>query len=197
MKTPYDYIIKPIGDRYNNTKKIEDIDLIVNSTIDEKDFKYTNRIGEVIAIPRKGGLLEVGDRVIVHHNTFRKWTNVHGILKDSSNFIKENHFLAGADQIFAFDKGEGWVSVEDYCFVEPDEVERDPNNLYLTAKDVSRTHSANLGRVYITNPILTAQGVSVGDKVFFDEKARYRFDVDGKVLYKMSAKRHVKLVYES
>lgn len=197
MTTPYDYIIKPIGERYNNVKKIEGIDLIVNTTLDETDFKYTNRIGEVIAVPRKGGELKVGDHVIVHHNTFRKWTNVRGTLKDSSNFVKEGHFLVGPEQLFAYDRGEGWVSLEDYCFVEPEEVERDPSNLYLTASQLSKTHSKNFGRVYISNPILEAQGVSVGDRVFFNSTASYRFDVDGKVLYKMSAWRNIKLVYGS
>ena len=78
------YIIKPHGSRYINEKD----GVIINTTNDETDFKYVNRIGEVVMVPRNNyASLEIGDKVIVHHNTFRKWFNVRGLLKDSSNFV--------------------------------------------------------------------------------------------------------------
>lgn len=191
MKTPYLYLIEPEGDRYNNVKQIEGKELIMNTTMDETDFKYTNRIGKIIGTPRRGGILEEGDRVIVHHNTFRKWFNVRGKLKDSSNYIKDGAFYAGTDQIFAYDRGDGWVTLEDYCFIEPlIDREKDLSNLYIRAG----AWSTEYGKVHITNPILSEQGVEIGDTVFFDKRAAYRFDIDGKILYKMSAARNVKLV---
>ena len=33
MKSVYDFIVKPVGERYANTKKIGDTDLIVNTKI--------------------------------------------------------------------------------------------------------------------------------------------------------------------
>ena len=33
MKSLYDFIIQPIGQRYNNTKKIDDKELILNTEV--------------------------------------------------------------------------------------------------------------------------------------------------------------------
>ena len=185
MKTTYQYLIEPVGERYNNAKQIEGKEIIINTTMDETDFKYTNRIGKVVGLPAYDGPLQEGDRVIVHHNTFRKWFNVRGRMKDSSNFIRNGWFYAGLDQVFAYDRGDGWVTVQDYCFVEPEE---DMNWMD------TRVLSKSFGKVAITNPILEAQGVTVGDRVFFNEQAAYKFVIDGRTLYKMSAFRNVKVV---
>ena len=190
MQTPYQYLVEPIGERYNNVKKSKDTELIINTTRDETDFKYTNRLGRVVGIPRRPGLLERGDEVIVHHNTFRKWFNVRGKLKDSANFVKEGNFYVGDEQIFAFRRGDGeWQCIEDYCFIEPNTGEF---GLYHT--DDKDGYSVTRGKVYLNNPILESQGVSVGDEVVFNKSAAYRFDLFGKVLYKMSAIRNVKLI---
>lgn len=180
------YLVTPDGERYNNVKKIEGKEIIVNTTMDETDFKHTNRVGIVTGCPRREGILKEGDKVIVHHNSFRKWYNVKGNLKDSANFIKEGTFSIGVDQIFAYDRGDGWVSLEDFCFIKP--IDKDTDFLYDTDK-----YQAKMGIVKITNPILEEQGVSVGDKIFFGGQAEYRFDIDGETLWKMSAWRNVKL----
>lgn len=187
--TPYSYLITPEGDRYNNAKQIEGKKIIVNTTMDETDYKYTNRIGKVIGVPRREGPLEVGDRVIVHHNTFRQWFNVRGNLKESANHIKGDVFYVGPDQLFAYDRGDGWVCLEDYCFIRPIEEEND--GIILS------TEGQRIGEVAISNPILEAQGVKVGDKIAFTGNAKYVFEIDGEVLWKMSAKRNVSIVYET
>ena len=189
MKALYEYLIKPVGERYNNVKQIGGKDVIVNTTMDETDFKYTNRIAEVIAVPKNRGELQVGDKIIVHHNTFRKWFNVRGHLKDSSNFVKEGCFYADLDMIFAYDRGDGWKSLADYCFVEPTEMELNDYGMALNTKVTSVTQ----GKVYITNPILERQGVEVGDQVVFNKSAAYKFQIDGKLLYKMSAWRNIRV----
>lgn len=186
MKTPYLYLIEPEGDRYNNTKIIEGKEIILNTTMDETDFKYTNRIARVIGTPKREGVLKEGDRVIVHHNTFRKWFNVKGRLKDSSNFIKEGAFYAGLDQIFAYDRGDGWTTLEDYCFVKP--IEKESGFTYNVENWIQ-----DRGIVAISNPILEKQGIGVGDEIFFVGPARYRFDIEGETYWKMSAYANVKL----
>lgn len=186
MKSPYLYLVEPDGKRYNNTREIEGNELIVNTTMDETDYKHTNRIGKVIGCPRKKGVLEEGDKIIVHHNAFRKWYNVKGMLKDSANFIKKGVFSIGPDQIFAYDRGDGWVALQDFCFIKP--IEKDTDFLYDTDK-----YQQKEGIVKITNPILTEQGVNVGDRIFFVGEAEYRFDIDGETLWKMSAWRNVKI----
>lgn len=179
MTTLYEYIIKPHGERYNSVKQIEGKELILNTRIDEGDFKFTNRIGEVVGVPKKEGVLKKGDLVIVHHNTFRRWYNVRKKLKDSSNLIKDGLFSADLDMIFAYNRGEGWVVLEDYVFIKPIEKKSDWTK---------QLYEPFVGTVKFNNPLLEMQGVEVGDKVTFEHNCEYKFNIDDEVLYKMSVK---------
>ena len=80
MKSVYNFVVKPIGKRYNNTTKIEGKDLILNTEI--YSHKFVNRFAEVLSVPMVNNTnISIGDTVIVHHNVFRKWHNQYGIEK--------------------------------------------------------------------------------------------------------------------
>ena len=67
MNSLYDYIVKPIGKRYNNTKKIGNKELILNTNIET--FKAVNKKAEIISVPKAYDLnINIGDIVYVHHN---------------------------------------------------------------------------------------------------------------------------------
>ena len=68
MKAYKDYIVTPIGKRYNNSTSVDDKELILNTEI--FNHQYVNRLAKVIATPLLfQSPLNVGDEVIVHHNT--------------------------------------------------------------------------------------------------------------------------------
>ena len=46
MKALYDFIIEPVGERYNNKKNIEGNELILNTEL--HNHNYSNRVGKVI-----------------------------------------------------------------------------------------------------------------------------------------------------
>ena len=46
----FDFIIKPVGNRYSNVKKIGDKELIINTRIEE--HKNINRTAVVLAVPK-------------------------------------------------------------------------------------------------------------------------------------------------
>jgi len=46
MRSIYDFIVKPVGKRYDNEKKVGDKTLIVNASIES--FKSVNNYAEVI-----------------------------------------------------------------------------------------------------------------------------------------------------
>ena len=50
MKIIYQYIVKPLGDRYNNKVLIDNKELIINTSI--SSHKFVNRIAEVISTPK-------------------------------------------------------------------------------------------------------------------------------------------------
>ena len=187
MTPLYDYVIVPDGERYNDVKKVGDKELILFSGINEKDHSYTNRIGVVVGVPRNPGPIEVGDKVIVHHNTFRRWYNVRKKLMDSSNLIKDNEFSLQLDQLFAYNKGDGWITTEDYCFIKP---------IPLKAGDfeIADQYENQVGHIYLNNPHLEKQGLKIGDKVWFSKNSEYEFEIDGEKVYKMSGSQDVKIL---
>ena len=83
MKPLYEYVIRPVGERYNNSIKVDgDKSLIVNTEI--FNHGYINRKAVVVSIPVNNiHKLQEGQEVIVHHNIFRRWHNVKGIEKNS------------------------------------------------------------------------------------------------------------------
>ena len=82
MRSVYNFVVTPKGDRYNNKKKIGGSELIINTEI--YNHQYVNREAVVVSTPIVGETnIKVGDTVIVHHNVFRRWHNQYGIEKNS------------------------------------------------------------------------------------------------------------------
>ena len=78
MKSVYNFVVAPLNSRYNNTKKVGDKELIVNTEI--FSHQYVSREAVVKEIPTVGDTdIQVGDIVIVHHNVFRRWHNQYGV----------------------------------------------------------------------------------------------------------------------
>jgi hypothetical protein len=118
MTSPFDFIVKPLGDRYSNIKKIEDKELLLNTEISNHEF--VNRVGVVKSVPSAFKTeIEVGDNVIVHHNVFRRMYDVKGREKNSRSFLDENNYLVQPDQVYAYKRFWQWKPVEGYCFVQP------------------------------------------------------------------------------
>ena len=115
MRGYIDYIVSPIGERYNNSKKIGDKELILNTEI--SNHQYINRLAKVIATPLLfQSPINVGDEVIVHHNVFRRWHNIKGIEKNSRSYISENKYTVNPDLIFLYKK-EDWKAMPGFTFV--------------------------------------------------------------------------------
>ena len=74
MQSLYNFVVEPIGQRYNNSKKIGEKQLILNTEI--YNHLHVNRLAKVLSIPKIGDTdIQIGDTVIVHFNVFRRTTN--------------------------------------------------------------------------------------------------------------------------
>jgi len=99
MKSVYDFIVKPINGRYNNVKKVGDVDLIVNTRIEE--YKSISKVAEVVALPMSIKTdIKVGDIVVIHHNIFRRFYDIRGnekivelLLKKICTLALQNRFI--------------------------------------------------------------------------------------------------------
>ena len=127
MKSVYDFIVKPINGRYNNTVKIEDVDLVVNTRIEE--FKNISKIAEVVALPLSIETdVKIGDKVVVHHNVFRRFYDIRGNEKNSRSFIKEDMYACSPEQIYMYGANTAHL---DYCFIKP----LANHDIFITSKE--------------------------------------------------------------
>jgi len=173
MHALYNFIIEPIGERYNNTKQVGDKELIVNTEIFH--HQYVNREARVISIPTLVKTkLKPGDAVIVHHNVFRRWHNMHGIEKNSKSFISENKYAVSKDQVYAYKRNNKWNALDGYCFVKP------IKSLNKLSVD---TEQPLVGIIKYTDRKLKM--IEEGDLVGFTPNSEFEFIIDGERLYRV------------
>jgi len=169
MKSVYNFVVTPVKSRYNNTKDIGGKELIVNTEI--FNHQYVSREAIVKAIPTVGDTdIKVGDKVIVHHNVFRRWHNQHGIEKNSRSYIDEETYLVQPDQIFLY-KDTEWQAQKGYCFVAP---------VKSTDKLSVDKEKPLVGIVKHTDGT-----VNKGDLIGFRPNSEYEFIIDGQKLYRL------------
>ena len=72
MNALFDFIVIPDGDSTTSKKNLKGKELILNTEL--QNHNYINRIGIVVAEPLVNNTdIKTGDRVIVHHNVFRRF----------------------------------------------------------------------------------------------------------------------------
>ena len=173
MKSVYNFIVTPKGDRYNNKKKIGDKELILNTEI--FNHQYVNREAVVISTPIIGETnIKVGDTVIVHHNVFRRWHNQYGVEKNSRSYFNDSTYLITHDQIFLYKKNKNWITPKGYCFVKP---------LKAVNKFNTEREKPLQGIVKYSDGT-----VDVDDLVGFTPNSEYEFIIDNEKLYRVLSK---------
>jgi len=187
MRSLYNYIIYS-ENRYNNSTRVEDKELILNTEISERDFMYTNRIGTVISVPMlTKSELKKDDQVLLHHNVFRRWIDIYGKEKDSSSFITESQYSVSPDQIYAYKRSGDWKCLNNYCFVKP--IKDDLKWSVLKEKEL-------FGELVYSNRYLESLGLSAGDIVGFTPDSEYEFNIDNQKLYRVLSNQ-ITIQYES
>ena len=170
MKSVYNFVVTPKGERYNNTKKFDGGELVLNTEI--FNHQYVNREAIVKSVPIIGNTdIKPGDTVIVHHNVFRRWHNVRGEEKNSRSYFNESTYFINHDQIFLYKRDKEWTAPKGYCFVKPLKA-KNPLNIDLEKP--------------LQGIVKYSDGtVNVNDLVGFRPKSEYEFIVDGERLYRV------------
>jgi len=173
MKSVHNFVVTPKGKRYNNSKKVGDSELILNTDIYQ--HQYVNREATVISTPIATRTeIQAGDTVILHHNVFRRWHNVKGVEKNSRSYFKENIYFVGQDQIYLYKKDKEWVAPKGYCFVKP-----------LKAIDKFNIESERP----LQGIVKYSDGtVETNDLVGFTPSSEYEFIIEGQKLYRILSK---------
>jgi len=173
MKSPYCFLIEPKGDRYNNSVDVGDKKLIVNTEV--FNHQYVNREAKVLSTPViNNTTIKKGDKILIHHNVFRRWHDVKGVERNSKAYFEDNKYIVSEDQIFLYKTNDTWRPLPGYCFVQP-----------IKAIDKFNT--------YVERPLVGIVKYSndtnkVGDLVGFDPVSTYEFVVDGVRMYRALSK---------
>jgi hypothetical protein len=175
MRSIFDFVITPQNKRYNNTKKISDVDLIVNTEI--QNHKFISQQAKVLYTPTAFKTnIKPGDDVIVHHNIFRRWRDVHGQEKNSKSFIDEQTYLCQPDQLYLYKQNNKWKTQPGYCFVKP---------IKNTDKYSLDKEQPLIGIVKYAGDDLNAMGLKENDLVGFSPHSEFEFVVDNERLYRV------------
>ena len=173
MKSVYNFVVTPKGERYNNSKKVGDTNLILNTEI--FNHQYINRNATVISTPIIGDTsIKTGDEVIVHHNVFRRWHNQHGIEKNSKSYFDEKTYIVTPDQIFLYKQNNNWSTTKGFCWVQPIK----NKDKYSINKE-----QENVGIIKYSDGTF-----NTGDLVGFTPISTYEFIIDGEKLYRVYTK---------
>jgi hypothetical protein len=182
MRSPFHFIVEPVGgSRYDNVKSIGGIDFITSSS--KEDHKASNRYAKVLATPiGYTGEVMPGDTVIVHHNVFKFYNDIHGNERSGRAYLFDNIFLIDDDQFYLYKRDNEWKAHSRYCFVMP---EKRMDN-YILSKIGNEEYLR--GTLVYPNQDLIDKGLNSGDKVAFTPESEYEFEIDGVTLYRMYSK---------
>ena len=172
MRCVLDFLIKPLSTAYNNTKNIGDKKLIVNTEM--QNHNYVSRVGVVLGVPKDSMGISVGDKVIVHHNVFRRYRDVRGVEKNSRSYYGDGLFLVSPNQIYGYNKSNNWVACEGFNFVKP------IKNNKMFSIDFERPFIGILK--YKDKNLLE---VEENDLIGFKPGMEYEFVIDNEKLYRV------------
>ena len=177
MRSLYDFIIEPIGERYTNTSKVNGKDLVLNTKIES--FKFVNRTAKVVEIPLAFETkIKKGDTIVVHQNIFRRFYNMKGEQQSSRSSFKDNLYFATLEQIYLYKNKGDWKSINDRCFIKP----LKNTNEFSNAKE---QHC--IGILKIGNNTLKGIEINPGDKVGFKPGGEWEFIINGERVYCMKS----------
>jgi hypothetical protein len=177
MTSVFNFIVRPVGDRYDNKIKVEGKELILNTKIES--FKSVNNLAEVVSIPLAYSTsIKVGDLVIIHHNVFRRFYDIKGKQKNSRAYFIEDLYFCDIDQIYLYKRDAEWNSFGDRCFIKPLK-----NTSYLKLEKEREL----IGILKYGNSSLEALKIHEGDLVGYTPNGEFEFIVDKQRLYCMKS----------
>jgi hypothetical protein len=173
MKSLYSFIVKPLDERYDNIRKVEEKELIINTSIE--NHRFVSKKAAVVSTPAAyTSKIKVGDELYVHHNIFRRWYDQKDRERNSSTFFKDDLYFVSPEQIYMYNLKPHL----DYCFVKP-----------LKNQNIleNRKEQPNVGVVKYSNSSLETLGINPGTLITFTPDSEFEFIIDGERLYCMKS----------
>jgi len=175
MKSPHYFIVRPFdSQRYSN---LSDNGLVLNISLE--DHNFTQRVASVVSVPiGYEGDVEVGDLIVVHHNTFRIQYSNQGVPLESKYHIQDDLFYVEIPLAYMVIKKDKKIALPPYCFVEQSQV----NDKWQGLIDESQ-----YGFLRYKNKDMV--DFKEGDKVALKQDSEYEFNLFGEKLYMINQNR--------
>jgi hypothetical protein len=175
MRSPHYFIVRPFNsERYSNNSN----GLVLNISVE--DHNFTQRIAEVVSTPISyEGDVEVGDLIIVHHNTFRIQYNNQGFPLESKYHIEDDLFYVEKELAYMVIKCDGnKIALPPFCFIEP---------TYIEYKYEGYKENEQICILKYKNRDMTS--LNQGDKVGVKKDSEYEFNIFDEKLYMINQNR--------
>ena len=173
MKSLYSFIVKPYDDRYDNIRRVDGNNLIINTSIE--NHRFISKKAVVVSTPAAYATkINIGDKLYVHHNIFRRWYDQKDRERNSSTYFKDDLYFIIPEQIYMYNLKPHL----DYCFVKPIKNQ----NLLENRKE-----QPNVGIVKYSNNALEAVGITPGTLITFTPDSEFEFIIEGERLYCMKS----------
>ena len=177
MKSLFDFIVKPVDNRYDNEIKLGDKSLITNASTE--NFRAVSNRAIVVSTPSAYSTpIKEGDMIIIHHNVFRSFFDIRGKRKDSRSKFIDDMYFCSPDQIYLYKSTDIWKAFQNRCFIKP---LLDNNDLTL---DKERKL---IGILKYGNSSLEAAKIVPGDLVGYTPNGEFEFIIDDERLYCMKS----------
>jgi len=173
MESLYSFIVKPYENRYDNTRRVANTDFIINTSIE--NHRFISKKAVVVSTPAAYKTkINIGDKLYIHHNVFRRWYDQKGRERNSSTYFKDDLYFVLPEQIYMYNLKPHL----DYCFVKPIKNQNLLEN---------REEQPNVGIVKYTNNALEAVGITPGTLITFTPNSEFEFIIEGERLYCMKS----------
>jgi len=173
MKSLYSFIVKPFKERYDNIRKINNNELIINTNIENHNFVSKKAIIVSLPLAYKTNI-KTGDIVYIHHNVFRRWYDQKGKERNSSTYFKDDLYFVLPEQIYMYNN----KCHLNYCFVSPIK----QVNGFNASKE-----KEHFGILKYSNKSLERVGLHPGKLVVFTPNSEFEFIINGERLYCMKS----------
>jgi len=173
MQSLYYFIVKPLEERYDNIRRVDDTNLIINTSIE--DHRFISKKAVVVSTPAAYTTkINIGDELYIHHNIFRRWYDQKGKERNSSTHFKDDLYFVSPEQIYMYNL----KTHLDYCFIKP-----------LKNQSVleNRKEQPNVGIVKYSNKSLEALKITPGTLITFTPNSEFEFIIEGERLYCMKS----------
>ena len=173
MQSLYYFIVKSLNERYDNIRRVDDTNLIINTGIE--NHRFISKKAVVVSTPAAYNTkIKIGDELYIHHNIFRRWYDQKGKERNSSTYFKDDLYFVAPEQIYMYNLKPHL----DYCFIKP-----------LKNQSVleNRKEQPNVGIVKYSNKSLEALKITPGTLITFTPNSEFEFIIEGERLYCMKS----------